>query len=146
MKTLNYLKAGLITLAMLGAYSSNAQQTADQQATAQKEDKVFKYVGQMPEFGQGDLMAWLGTNIKYPEQARKTSVEGRVLVGFVVMASGQVANPLIRKSSGNDMLDAEALRVVAAMPAWKPGRDKGEPVNVEFTLPITFKLEPAKKS
>ena len=95
----------------------------------------------MPEFpgGQGELMKYLRNNIKYPAEAQKKKIEGRVIVGFVVDKKGRVVNPMVERSV-HPLLDAEALRVIKRMPKWKPGKVYGEPVNVKYRLPITFKL------
>jgi protein TonB len=85
------------------------------------------------------LMKFLQQNIKYPEQAQKDSIQGRVIVQFVINKMGQVTDPTIMRSVSPE-LDAEALRVTNAMPLWTPGKQKGKAVNVKFTLPITFKL------
>ena len=108
----------------------------------QKEEKIYDVCDEMPTFNGGDeaLMKWLGENIKYPAEAEKDGKEGRVLVKFVVTSTGKPANAEILRSV-DPLLDAEALRVVNAMPNWNPGRQDGKPVNVNFTLPVTFRLK-----
>ena len=104
---------------------------------------VFNVVEQMPEFADGGmpgLMKYLGANIKYPEEAKKNKIEGRVIIQFVVAKDGSIKDATILRSVSPE-LDAEALRVINAMPNWKPGRQKGELVNVKFTIPVTFKLQ-----
>ena len=104
---------------------------------------VFNVVEQMPEFADGGmpgLMKYLGANIKYPEEAKKNKIEGRVIIQFVVAKDGSIKDATILRSVSPE-LDAEALRVINAMPNWKPGIQKGEPVNVKFTIPVTFKLQ-----
>lgn len=102
---------------------------------------AFDVVEQMPEFpgGTTELMKFLAENIHYPEAALKTGVQGRVIVQFIVEADGTVGNTTVVRKV-NDDLDAEAVRVVGTMPKWKPGMQKGEPVRVKYTLPITFRL------
>lgn len=97
----------------------------------------------MPEFngGMSALMAFLHENMHYPEEAKKAQKEGRVVCSFVVSDKGKVTKAHVVKSSGTESLDEEALRIVNAMPDWKPGIQNGEPVNVIFTLPIVFKLK-----
>ena len=104
-------------------------------------DEVFQVVENMPEFpgGMAELMKFLQQNIKYPEQAQKDSIQGRVIVQFVINKMGQVTDPTIMRGVSPE-LDAEALRVTNAMPLWTPGKQKDKAVNVKFTLPITFKL------
>ena len=115
--------------------------TAGAQQTEKPCDKVYDIVEVMPQFpgGQGELMKFLRNNVKYPAEAQKKKIEGRVIVGFVVDKKGRVVNPMVERSV-HPLLDAEALRVIKRMPKWKPGKVNGEPVNVKYRLPITFKL------
>ena len=108
-------------------------------------DEVFQVVENMPEFpgGMAELMKFLQQNIKYPEQAQKDSIQGRVIVQFTIKKTGEVSDPTIMRSVSPE-LDAEAIRVINAMPLWTPGEQKGEPVNVKFTLPIQFRLVSGK--
>lgn len=104
--------------------------------------EVIEVADVNPEFpgGQEALMQFLGNNLQYPESAQKAGIEGRVLVTFIVGADGVVRNPKVYKSV-DEALDKEALRVIALMPAWKPGTVKEKPVNVKFTIPVTFRLQ-----
>ncbi|SHM20992.1 TonB family protein [Hymenobacter psychrotolerans] len=105
------------------------------------ENKVFSYVEKMPEFpgGQQALFRTLSQTVVYPPEAVAKRVEGRVLVNFVVASTGQVQQ--VKLARGIDpLLDAEALRAVAALPAFVPGKQAGKAVAVAYTLPITFKL------
>ena len=108
-------------------------------------EEVFMVVEKMPEFpgGTAELMKFLQQNIKYPEQARKDSIQGRVIVQFTIKKTGEVSNTTVIRSVSPE-LDAEAIRVINAMPLWTPGEQKGEPVNVKFTLPIQFRLVSGK--
>ena len=76
----------------------------------------------------------------FEKEAKKNKIEGRVIIQFVVAKDGSIKDATILRSVSPE-LDAEALRVINAMPNWKPGRQKGEPVNVKFTIPVTFKLQ-----
>ena len=109
-------------------------------------DKTFDVVEQMPEFpgGTSELMKFLSMNIKYPEAAEKAGLQGRVVVTFIVEKDGTVSNAKVVKSVSEE-LDAEALRVINAMPKWKPGMQKGQPVRVKYTIPISFRLNNEKK-
>ena len=78
-------------------------------------------------------------NIKYPEQAEREGIEGRVVAGFIVERDGSVSNIEILKSV-HPLLDAEVVRVMSLMPNWIPGRQNGQPVRVKYSLPITFRL------
>ena len=104
--------------------------------------KTFDVVEQMPEFpgGQTALMEFLMQTMKYPKDAMEAQVEGRVIVTFVVDAQGNVVEPKVLKKV-HPSLDAEAVRVVSAMPKWKPGRQSGKAVRVKYTIPIVFKLK-----
>ena len=104
-------------------------------------DTPFDVVEQMPEFpgGQEALMQFLRQEVKYPKEAFKDGVQGRVVVQFVVEKDGSISEVEVVKKV-NEHLDAEAVRVVNAMPKWKPGKQKGENVRVKYTLPISFRL------
>ena len=115
--------------------------TAGAQQTEKPLGNVYDIVDVMPQFpgGQGELMKFLRNNVKYPAEAQKKKIEGRVIVTFVVNKKGRIIDPTVERSA-HPLLDAEALRVIKRMPKWTPGRMNGESVNVKFRLPITFKL------
>lgn len=96
----------------------------------------------MPEFigGDGKLFEYLSKNTKYPELAKTAGIQGKVFVQFIVDKTGKVKDVKILQGI-NSLLDNEALRVVAAMPDWKPGKQHGKPVSVIYNLPISFKLK-----
>ena len=104
--------------------------------------KPFDVVEQMPQFPGGTtaMMEYLSKSVRYPEEAHKNGIQGRVIITFVVESDGSITEAHIVRSV-NPLLDAEALRVVNAMPNWTPGMQNGEPVRVKYTLPITFKLQ-----
>ena len=106
------------------------------------EEEIFQVVENMPEFpgGMGELMKFLGKNIKYPTIAQENGVQGRVIVQFVVNKDGSIVDPVVVRSV-DPYLDKEALRVVKAMPKWKPGMQRGKTVRVKYTVPVTFKLQ-----
>ena len=87
------------------------------------------------------LMKWMSGNVRYPKKAMDKNVAGKVLVSFVVDEKGNVKDVAIKQGAHPDF-NAEALRVVRAMPKWKPGMDEGKPVAVSMTLPIRFDLAP----
>ena len=103
--------------------------------------KVFDVVEQMPQFpgGMPALMKWLQDNMKYPKEAQDAKQQGRVIVSFVVEKDGSITNVRVVKSV-TPALDEEAIRVVKAMPKWNPGMQNGEPVRVNYTVPILFSL------
>ena len=109
--------------------------------TKQSDKKIYKVVEEMPKFKGGDakLMEFLMMNMKYPESAIKAKQQGRAVVGFVVGKDGTVSDVYIERSTGYDVLDNEAMRVVKSMPAWEPGKQKGKPVDVKYFVPITFR-------
>jgi protein TonB len=107
----------------------------------EEENKVFDVVEQMPSFpgGQGALMNYLNSNIKYPVIAEENGIQGRVVVQFVVGKDGSISNVHVVKSV-DPSLDKEAVRVVKNMPRWIPGKQNGQSVTVRYTLPVTFRL------
>ena len=113
--------------------------------SAEDNSDVFNVVEKMPEFegGMDGMMSFLQKNIKYPAEAKEKGMEGRVIVQFVVNKDGSITDAKIVKSVSPE-LDAEALRVVKAMPKWTPGEQRGEKVRVQFTLPVQFKLPKAE--
>ena len=127
------------------------QREQDTKAVAYKEkaaDKdtldnpIFEVVEQMPEFPDGGmpaLMEYFVKNIKYPEAAMKKGTQGRVTVQFVVEKDGSIANAKVLRGIDPE-LDKEAVRVISMMPKWKPGMQKGQAVNVKYTVPVMFRL------
>ena len=107
----------------------------------QKEDP-FNVVEDMPAFpgGMEAMSQFISSNIKYPADAKKQKVDGRVLVNFVVEKDGSITEVKVIKPAFPS-LDAEAIRVVKAMPKWKPGYQNGQAVRVQFTMPINFSLK-----
>ena len=120
--------------------TSTAMPTANIQSK-ESAQKVFVAVEEMPKFKGGDraMLEYLMMNVKYPESAVKAKQQGNAIVGFVVGKDGTVSDVHIVKSTGYDVLDNEAMRVVKSMPAWEPGKQKGKPVNVKYNVPIRFK-------
>ncbi len=112
------------------------------QVTTQTKDKVYVVVDQMPEFPGGEyaLSTYIGKNIKYPEDAIKAGIQGKVFVNFVIDKDGNIVNPKIVRSV-SPSLDKEALRVIGTLPKWTPGKQKGKKVDVSYTMPISFKLK-----
>ena len=125
-------------MAVFGLTTVSAQKTV----VAKKNQKVFDIVEQMPEYpgGQAALFEFISKNVKYPEDAVKKKVEGKVFVTFVVDTDGKITDvSLLRKVFPS--LDAEAIRVISAMPNWIPGKQKGQVVRVKYTVPIMFRLK-----
>lgn len=111
----------------------------------QKEDKVYQVVGEMPEFpggGVSAMMEFLKENMRYPADAKEKGMQGMVMVQFIIDKEGNVTNPKVLRSV-DAAFDAEAIRLVSAMPKWKSGRQDGQPVAVKYTLPVKFRLDDA---
>ena len=104
--------------------------------------KVFDVVEEMPSFpgGQGALMSYLASNIKYPVVAQENGVQGRVIVSFVVERDGSISDVRVARSV-DPSLDREAQRVVKSMPRWSPGKQNGSTVRVKYTVPVVFRLQ-----
>jgi protein TonB len=105
------------------------------------EEEIFTFVEEYPEFPGGDkaLREYILNNIKYPEVARTSGITGTVYVQFVVEKNGSISDVKVVRGIGGGC-DEEAVRVVKSMPKWKPGKQRGMPVRVYFTLPIELKL------
>ena len=128
------LKLALMMHVLLFSYMTSTAQT-------KKNDMVFDVVEVMPQFpgGQIAMLQYLMKNIKYPEQAVKEGIQGRVTVRFIVEKDGSISDvkPVL---SVYPLLNKEAVRVVKSMPKWSPGKHNGKPVRVRFNLPVMFKL------
>jgi TonB family protein len=125
-------------LVVLGWENSFAQVLPE---NSPSRDNTFIVAEKMPEFpgGQKALVDFIRTNMHYPEKAIKFGDEGKVMVTFVINPEGKVIDPEVKISISKE-LDQEAIRIVKQMPLWKPGMQNGQPVNVQLTLPILFKL------
>ena len=125
-------------MAMFGLTTISAQKTV----VAQKNQKVFDVVEQMPEYPGGiqALFEYLSQNVKYPDDAEKQKIEGRVIATFVVETDGTISNIEVVKPVFPS-LDAEAVRVLSGMPKWTPGKQSGKEVSVKYTVPINFNLK-----
>ena len=86
------------------------------------------------------LMKWIGKEIKYPSIAQEMNIEGKVIVQFVIGRDGSVRDVQVLRTV-DPTLDKEAVRVVKSMPKWKPGKQRGKPVRVSYTVPINFRLQ-----
>ena len=139
LKTAKKMKKLILMLLMAECclMTAHAQKTV----VSQTNQKVFFTVEQMPEYpgGMQAMIAFLQTNMKYPEDAAKQKVEGRVMVQFIVETDGSVSDVHVAKQVFPS-LDAEAIRVVQAMPKWTPGKEKGQVVRVKYNLPIVFRM------
>lgn len=109
-------------------------------------NEIFIVSEYMPMFpgGSDSLLDYLSKNVRYPEACLKDSIQGRVIVSFVVERDGSLSNVEVVRYA-HELLDAEALRVVKAMPKWTPGRQRGVTVRVQYRIPVNFRLEDFKK-
>ena len=116
------------------------------EAARRARNQVFTVVEVMPEFpgGQGALLKFLATNVRYPESAVKNGIEGRVSCSFVVGKDGSISEAEVIRGVSPE-LNEEALRVINSMPVWSPGKQRGKVVNVKYTVPVTFRLSGGKK-
>lgn len=105
--------------------------------------QIFTVVEEMPDFPDGGLqglLKFLAKNIKYPVIAQENGIQGRVVCAFVVNKDGSIVD--IEVLRGVDpSLDKEAVRVLSTMPKWKPGKQRGKPVRVKYTVPVMFRLQ-----
>lgn len=102
---------------------------------------VYTQVDQppIPQGGQAGLNDYLQKNLRYPAEAQRAKIQGKVIVGFVVTDVGRIADVQVKQSVGGGC-DEEAVRVVKGMPNWTPGQLNGKPVNVQTSLPFSFTL------
>ena len=109
----------------------------------EEEETIFMVVESMPEFpgGQQALFKFLAENVKYPVIAQENGIQGRVICQFVVNKDGSIVDVQAVRSSGEASLDKEAIRVIKSMPKWKPGKQRGKPVRVKYTVPVNFRLQ-----
>lgn len=105
-------------------------------------DKIYDKVQVMPEYPGGtiEMMRFISRNLEYPKSAQESGTQGKVVMQFVVGADGSVSNVQVIRSV-DPLLDKEAVRIISAMPRWKPGTEGGKPVRVKYTVPINFRLQ-----
>jgi TonB family protein len=114
---------------------------------APSNDSIYQIVDEMPQFPGGEkaMMEYVAKNVKYPQEAKDKEIQGRVFVSFVIEKDGSVNEVKVLRSIGGGC-DEEAVRVVKAMPKWKPGKQDGKPVRVSYMMPFFFKLEESKQN
>ncbi len=105
------------------------------------ENKPYDYVEQMPQFPGGDkeMLSFISQNLRYPAAAQENGIQGRVIVRFVISTTGEVTNVTIARSL-DPICDKEAIRVIKMMPKWIPGKQNGNAVSVNYSVPVVFKL------
>lgn len=162
MKALFVLPVTFVAVAVISCTSPKEKNVEDQEATeqiqpagiddvqvtgfaaapkAEEQGEIFMVAEEQPMFpgGMQEMMKFIQSEVKYPKEAQDKGIQGRVIVQFVVNKDGSISNDTVVRSV-DPMLDAEAVRVVRSMPNWTPGKQKGEPVRVRFTLPVSFRL------
>ena len=113
----------------------------------EKEEEIFFTVEEMPKFRGGGLPEfrnWVQQNVKYPQIALENGIQGNVVVQFVVGSDGKMTNFKVLQSPDKTLADAtiEVLKKANEMKnGWKPGKQRGKPVKVSFTLPVAFKIQ-----
>ena len=127
-----------IASAQVEAYTPPAVVEEEEESSQQ----IFTVVETMPEFpgGQGALLQYLAKSIKYPVIAQENGIQGRVSCSFVVNKDGSIVDAEVIRGV-DPSLDKEALRVINSMPKWSPGKQRGKPVRVKYTVPVTFRLQ-----
>lgn len=117
------------------------QEVAQETAVEAEEAQIFSVVEESPSYPGGDQarMTYLKDNLKYPQLARESNIDGTVYIEFVVERDGSISKPTIKRDIGGGCGE-EALRVVKAMPKWAPGKQRGKAVRTQFVLPIKFIL------
>jgi TonB family protein len=155
----NWIKVGLIMpfvliAVLLQSCFNNAEEESDSKEPVENElqtvieeksfitsDTLFTVVEVMPEFpgGSTSMIEFVKGNLSYPADAKEKGIEGRVFVNFVVETDGSISNAQILRGIGGGC-DEEAVRVVAKMPNWTPGYQRGQAVRVSFNMPILFAL------
>jgi len=132
---------------VVGYGSKSDEKVAEKSKSSKIENgkPVFTVVEKMPQFPGGDaaLFKYLGENVRYPVKAQENGIQGRVICQYVVNEDGSVSDVSVVRGV-EASLDAEAIRVISAMPKWTPGEQKGKAVAVKYTLPISFRLESDK--
>ena len=139
MKTIGII-AGIVLLLIMGtAPASFAQANKSKNGVFDKVDEMPVYPG-----GEEALRKDLVAAVKYPEEAKKSGIQGKVFVSFVIDEAGKVTDVTLAKGV-DPSLDKEALRVVKGLKDWTPGKEKGKKVKVAYTLPIQFALDDKKE-
>lgn len=141
MRTLMIIAA--LTLGGLTASTATAQQNPVKKEKTTTEEKIYDFTSldTTPAFPKGmeAFYQYLASSLKYPEEAKKNNVEGKVFLSFIVEKDGKLSDVKVIKGLGYGT-NEEAVRVVKASPNWNPGKIKGEAVRVQYNLPISFSL------
>ncbi|GAA4303749.1 TonB family protein [Compostibacter hankyongensis] len=140
---LNRQAVDVSNVVVVGYAAPDTAQSQEAAPAKHPANGVFTFVEQMPQFpgGKGEMMKYLRDHIRYPQAARKAHISGNVLVSFIVGADGSISNIGTHNAPLGGGLEEEAIRVVQEMPHWKPGRQNGTAVSVEYHMPIRFVLQ-----
>jgi len=134
-------KIVFVAFILISAVSFLKAQKSDGCSAATIEDTIVTFAEEMPQFQYGEeaRVKFINDNICYPESACENSIEGKVVVQFIINKQGKISNveALTHKGWG---LEEEAIRIVKQMPDWIPGKQNGKPVNVRYTMPVVFRL------
>jgi TonB family protein len=143
-KYLTILPIFFILIAANSSYAGEKDQSLQEPPPVKKEvtEEIFVVVEEQPEYPGGleAMMKFLSESIVYPDEAKAKGIQGRVICNFVVMKDGSIDDVNVVRGV-DPLLDAEAVRVLKSMPAWKPGKQRGQAVNVRYTLPLEFRLD-----
>lgn len=106
-----------------------------------EDGEVFIVVEKMPEYpnGQAAMFKYINDNLQYPHEAKEAGIQGRAICQFVINTDGSICDVEIVRSTGNEQLDNEAIRLIKNMPTWKPGMQRGKNVRVKYTVPVNFR-------
>ena len=133
----------------LGNEPTTSAKKSDVGKVDMKPDKngVYQIVEEMPQYPGGEtaMMDYVAKNVVYPQEARDKEISGRVFVSFIVEKDGSIGEVKVMRGIGGGC-DEEAVRVIKAMPKWKPGKQEGKPVRVSYMMPINFKLWDGQES
>lgn len=123
-------------------HDTNSNKLNDSSGENTNPSDIYRIVEEMPSYKGGEeaMYKFLSDNIKYPQKAKETGIQGNVIISFVVEKDGSISNVVILKDIGAGC-GAEAARVIKKMPKWKPGKQNGSIVRVQFNMPIRYTLE-----
>ncbi|WP_341899855.1 energy transducer TonB [Fluviicola taffensis] len=139
-------KSGFIFLLSFGCFQSFGQVNEPKSETPTiepQQEPIYAFVEEPAEFPTGatGFFSYVKENLRYPENARKSKIEGKCFLQFVVQKDGSISDVKVKKGVPDcPECDAEAIRLLKSMPNWKPGVNNGEKVNSLFSIPVTFKL------
>lgn len=121
---------------------SNGGGTSAFTGNCNEDGEVFIVVEKMPEFpnGQSAMYQYLIDNLQYPQEAKDAGITGRAICQFVINTDGTICDVEIVRSAGNELLDAEVVRLFQSMPIWTPGMHRGKNVRVKYIVPVSFRL------